>query len=484
MSSPGRVRATVLVAVVVGIFVSLSTSAASAADRYASPTGTGSLCTAAAPCSLHDAYDNNPNFAFPVIVLPGVYGSAAAPLLNLGSTGIAAGLSRTITGAIGASRPTIYVSTVNPGAGSIAFFNSYGTTSDLNIVVVASPTTQIGANVSGGTVNRLAVSGNAPYACTGDQSMANVICTTNALYGTAILSQAGGSSTPGDPPFTRNFTYRNVIGWTSEAGVAGLENVSNYSVITNITAINSIFHSGNQDIHATTNAFNGAEAHVSLDHSNYTSAGAPDANSSVTPPGAGTNQTAPPIFANAAGADFHAMPGSPTIDAGADDAANGAFDLDGTARTQGARTDIGAYESIPTISDIPPVAEPPAAPVAPIISPAKLKAKQFKSSTTLAFSVSGAASIKLTLAKSTTGRKVGGKCSRKTKSNSKAKSCVLLSPVKGTATLDAAAGANTFKLAARWKGKKLAAGVYTLTMLPSAGALSGKAVSVRFAIIK
>ena len=100
----------------------------------------------------------------------------------------------------------------------------------------------------------------------------------------------------------------------------------------------------------------GGSGSVVLDHSNFdTSKG------SVT----GTaNQTAPPVFVDAAGGDFHQRFGSPTVDAGLNDPANGTTDLEGQPRAYGGPnvfptcggtasppvTDIGAYEEIYAIA--------------------------------------------------------------------------------------------------------------------------------------
>jgi Ca2+-binding RTX toxin-like protein len=107
-------------------------------------------------------------------------------------------------------------------------------------------------------------------------------------------------------------------------------------------------------------AVGGQNASVSVlaDHSNFatTSAGA-----GVTITGSPTNQTAAPVFVDAAAGNFHQTAASPTVDKGVTHADNGTFDLDGDARALGASTDIGADELIPAN-------QPPPAPVAPIVA--------------------------------------------------------------------------------------------------------------------
>jgi hypothetical protein len=53
-----------------------------------------------------------------------------------------------------------------------------------------------------------------------------------------------------------------------------------------------------------------------------------------------------PMLKDAGNGDYHLLPGSPAIDA-ADPAATNANDFDGTARPQGARSDLGAFEYKP-----------------------------------------------------------------------------------------------------------------------------------------
>jgi hypothetical protein len=96
------------------------------------------------------------------------------------------------------------------------------------------------------------------------------------------------------------------------------------------------------------------------------------------------NQSAAPIFTNAAGGDFTQGAGSPTIDKGAVDGRSGSLDLGGNARVQGAAADIGAFESAPVVVVPPPVdggsGNNPPAP--DIIKPTLKISKKPKSKTT------------------------------------------------------------------------------------------------------
>lgn len=82
---------------------------------------------------------------------------------------------------------------------------------------------------------------------------------------------------------------------------------------------------------------------IAVDHSNFRTATGP----AGTITDGGANQTGDPLFADPAALNFRLGAGSPAIDAGVADAANGTTDLDKAARTQGAAIDIGAFETVP-----------------------------------------------------------------------------------------------------------------------------------------
>jgi hypothetical protein len=123
--------------------------------------------------------------------------------------------------------------------------------------------------------------------------------------------------------------------------------------------VNTIARGGLADIRANQS---GQPDTVATSHSNYRLAFASTfGGASITDDGTSQLSTNP-AFANAAAGDFHELAGSPTIDAGITDSANGAFDLDGNPRAQGPSTDIGAYE-FPFTAPAGPASQPPPAQV-------------------------------------------------------------------------------------------------------------------------
>ena len=103
-----------------------------------------------------------------------------------------------------------------------------------------------------------------------------------------------------------------------------------------------------QDV--TASAQGGSTVAITLDHSNYNSQ-FETGGGTVTDPGTGTNQTAAPVYLDAATGGFHQAAGSPTINQGVNDAANGSFDIDLEPRTVDTTTDIGADEFVSTDAD-------------------------------------------------------------------------------------------------------------------------------------
>src|SRR5436190_23486811 len=94
-----------------------------------------------------------------------------------------------------------------------------------------------------------------------------------------------------------------------------------------------------------------------------------------------SNQSASPVFDGVCCGNFHEIAGSPTIDAGQNDGANGSTDIDGDPRMIGV-TDIGADELVPPAAPGGASATPPRDTTAPVFASASL--------TNTVFAVNGA----------------------------------------------------------------------------------------------
>jgi hypothetical protein len=109
-----------------------------------------------------------------------------------------------------------------------------------------------------------------------------------------------------------------------------------------VLGFNVIAKGSRVDIEARTD--DNAIASIDLDHSNFASRSLIGIASYASEPGAGSNQTPPPLFVDSAPGDFHQRPGSPTIDFGTPFAGVSEEDVDGGPRVQGGAIDIGADE--------------------------------------------------------------------------------------------------------------------------------------------
>lgn len=317
-------------------------TAASAANRYASPTGSAldACADSTAPCSIDRAV-NLANPGDDVTLLGGV--APAAPYSAAVSLIIPA--NTTVHGAPGA-RPVVNFSTAATDDG---FFVGNGAT--LRDVVASSSSAQtVLVDAIGGTVERVSAhsSGTSDnnYTCVGGSHAVfrDSVCW---FSGPADISQATNSAfaafsqETGDTVVLRNLTIvaQNANGLNALAG-------NGHSMT--VTATNVIARGGTTDVKASDFGGTTAAAVLNLDHSNYaTRLAAP--NGTITDPSTGANQTAAPVFLDAANGDFHENSASTgTIDLGTSTGLlGGELDADGLARTVGSAPDIGAFEFVP-----------------------------------------------------------------------------------------------------------------------------------------
>ncbi|HEX2129673.1 MAG TPA: choice-of-anchor Q domain-containing protein, partial [Solirubrobacterales bacterium] len=315
---------------------SLGIAASASADvRYAEPNGDGDqvTCSQSDPCGLIDAIESP--FAVDgdeVVVLPGVY--------SLGNEILLIDNELNVHGAPGnfsAGRPTIVGS---HDFGLIDVSSDGARVADLEL----DHNGEFFALIVDGqaVVERLIVrSAATDGAC-------HVAAQENAavIRDSVCLNEGGGPAVRVQPDLfvdPGNATLRNVTA-ISNGSHPGILGAALNDGALNLDVLNTIASGGPgaDDVVASDESASDPASLV-LGNSNYDTASA-DANSSVTAPGTGTNQMAPPLLTNIEGA-FAQLAGSPTIDAGAADPLLGSLDILGEPRIQGPAPDIGADET-------------------------------------------------------------------------------------------------------------------------------------------
>lgn len=448
------------------LLLAITTAAATAEVRYASPEGPGSApCTTkATPCDLVPALnsatsgdgvelapgDYIQNTALNITIPIDVYGEAGKPrpvIRRIGGTGN--GLN------VQAGATLSYVELTYDGVNRA--ISNAGTVSRSRII----------------STNTVSVSG----ACEVLGSYVNSICVSMGGHG--FYAESGGA---GVGPAK---TVRNSVGvsFSSDPNNCGLSIEHSNMAARTFNFINSALEGSAHSVCLTAT---GTSAIVlNLTNSNYrslTSTGDPGATRVVN---ATNSLQGLPGFVNQAGQDFHPAAGSPLINAGLNDPANGALDFDGKPRTIGAATDIGAFES-----DYPPPVIAPPAPATTISKKLKSKSRSFTAAkngaafqarskqpkkkrkkpnvgTLISFTLSQADDVSFTLERASEGRKSGSKCVKKSKANKSKKKCTLFKKVKGTEKATGlVAGSNTIWWTGRWQKKALAPGSYVLRGTP------------------
>jgi hypothetical protein len=326
--------------------LAIAPSLARATQRFASPKsiGAGDCASAATACKIQKAFSSAATGD--EVILAGNEGSYGTPSTPITSTLQHSGVyGLYVHGAAGQPRPLIYSS----AATAMRFLGwSAGkgfTVSDIDLEHL-----KAGAGIEGGS--GLEVSGavdhvlvhstaSSDYVCNlagskeGTVSIIDSACIGDEPSDYGLFEQSEGSSA------VANVTLRNDTFEAPAQGSFGIA-ASSEGIATDVSATNVIAHGAFRDLDAF--QVNDASVTLALDHSNYATVQS-ESGTSITPPATATNQATPPVFADAASDDFHEAPGSPTIEAGANEEANGSTDLDGDRRTIGPSTDIGAYET-------------------------------------------------------------------------------------------------------------------------------------------
>jgi hypothetical protein len=302
--------------------------AALAAVRYAAPGGGGGEPCNPTPCTLANAV-NNAKDGDQVIVTPGLYTPGSK---------VDADHAIDVGGEEGAATPVIEVK--NPEH-DVRVENAAAVLHDLTIDL-PEPTMGYTMIVASGTVERVYVSAtDAAGACQIESgTIRDSVC-------------RGGLSVAASLKKAPHVDLHDITATTTVVLVSGGAQLT--AEATNLIAHGEGTAFGGVDLIMDVSA--GSSAAVTLSHSNYATVDTTSSsgtNFTYTPPGTNGNQTAPPLFVNAAGGDYRELAGSPTIDAGLADSLTGTADLDRLPRTQPAciggtpTPDIGAYEFQPT----------------------------------------------------------------------------------------------------------------------------------------
>jgi len=327
----------------------VTASAASAATRYAAPSGSGvDPCeNPAEPCNIYVAADSGaPDTTIEpgdvVELAPGTYSEAAG---DLGPFNYVAVQEVTVRGEPGQPRPLIRLQNDFSNTGAFEIFEG-GLVSHVEIENEA--VGGFGVSVSEGTLDGTIV--RAP-------SSPSITCevTAGVVRNSVCLNEGAGialGASIGTGPGTFTTTIRNTTAIASGLGSRGVEffyGATDEGLVANIDAKGLIAKGEEKDVVArgreTSGSGKGATVSISLDHSDYatveTETSGTGGSASITPAGTNANITAAPLLASD---HIHQMAGSPTINKGAVDGQSSSVDIDGQQRTIGPAPDIGADE--------------------------------------------------------------------------------------------------------------------------------------------
>jgi hypothetical protein len=313
-----------------------------AATRYASPGGAGAgSCAEVTPCSLGYAVTAATG-GDEVVVTPGTYPVA---------TTIEATVPLTIHGATGLPRPRIVgAKGVNPLKSGEKL-----TLSNLAIESTESATGTVFAFADGDVFDHLELIANGGGALalrpgvnwTMTDSL--LLARGESAVGFFVQGVANGTAT------VRNDT---VIAEGKESIAVAINGVTPVTPTIQATDVIAI-----AEIAAETKDNVGSMTSIAFDHSDLQGKVVGRVTQTAAP-------AAPPKFVDAAAGNYHQASDSPTIDAGVNDPADGATDLDGNPRSlpgfltcgpePPAITDIGAFEFVPVAPPCVPATPPPA----------------------------------------------------------------------------------------------------------------------------
>jgi hypothetical protein len=304
-------------AAVIGCLMFGGISQALAAQRYASPGGSGSTCSQPSPCSVQTATSGS-GLGDEIIVTPGDYGSPT-PI----TTTLSLPADNTwIHGLAGQPPPLIHF-----GSGGYLRDGNPGDRASYLQLDGTSPAV-LQVDGTGASADQVTAHTSSADACIVFGTLTDSVCWASGSADNALEANIGATS--------YILSLRNDTLEATGPGSGGLAlHTAGGTLTTN--AINLIVHGAANDL--AVGATGGTQT-LNIDHSNYATSTGTTINST-------NHQTVPPLFVNPGAGDFRESAGSPTIDAGVTASANGAFDLLGRPRVINGMTDVGAYEYDP-----------------------------------------------------------------------------------------------------------------------------------------
>jgi hypothetical protein len=299
-------------------------SVASAAERYASPTGGGVGCTADLPCSLKSAV-KVAGEGDEVIASPGDY--------SLTET-LEDGANITIRGVAGAPRPRLLFS--GPSQAGLRLMHG----SLLRDVEIEQSAAVSAVDTSGARLDRVVVKGG------GGLNDCSVSVFNGIIRDSIVVADAHPicSWGYGGPNVS---AYHNVTAVATQAGSPAIL-VSAPAGSATVDLTNVIAYGGGGGPGFSIVSDVGGQAKVTATHSNFNKWDGCCGNIQFVD--GGDNQHSAPTFINPAAGDYRQAAGSVTIDSGVNQPVNGAFDVEGDPRRIDI-TDIGADEFVraPTV---------------------------------------------------------------------------------------------------------------------------------------
>jgi hypothetical protein len=340
------------------------------AQRYAAPGGGTTVgCPRATPCSLSYAI-TAAGAGDEVIVTPGTY--------NL-SAGIEATAPLNIHGEAGQPRPRIVGSAeITPLKSLVA-----QTISDLRIEALSAAGGALFVVGNGSVFDHLELLAVGTGALALRPGVNFTL--TDSLLVASGSPNATGLFVQGVAPGTSQLRNDTIVASGAESiGVSVY--VTAPSTIVTIYAANVIAQGATD---ASAGATSGSTGLIAFDHSNLDTMSGPVTSSN--------GQTAQPAFVDAGAGNYREAAGSPMIDSGLNDPANGTTDLDGNPRALPGRgscteagppaiTDIGAFEYVPAV--------PACAPAGPTLHTKITKVRIHGRKAIFRFTGSGAKNLK------------------------------------------------------------------------------------------